>query len=89
MRIRFPNKYVGVVIDRFGKDVPLRPDGNENFIARSMWRSVKRLRLDHRTCREVKILSPDWVAGEYKSLLNDLGRMYSEGDDAHRRGECR
>lgn len=90
VRIRFPNKYVGVVIDRFGKDVPLRPDGNENFIARvDVAVSEQFYGWITGLGREVKILSPDWVAGEYKSLLNDLGRMYSEEDDAHRRGECR
>ena len=34
LRIRFHNKYIGVVIDRFGKDVSVRPDGEQHFIAR-------------------------------------------------------
>ena len=34
VRIRFHNRFVGVVIDRFGKNVALRPDGENYFIAR-------------------------------------------------------
>ena len=34
VRIRFANHLIGVVIDRFGQDVPIREDGPEHFIAR-------------------------------------------------------
>ena len=78
VRIRFPNKYVGVVIDRFGKDVALRPDGNDGFIARVIV-AVSEQFYGWITGlgREVKIASPEWVAEEYMSLLKDLGSVYA------------
>ena len=78
VRIRFPNKYVGVVIDRFGKDVALRPDGNDGFIARVIV-AVSEQFYGWITGlgREVKIVSPEWVAEEYMSLLKDLGSVYA------------
>ena len=80
VRIRFPNKYVGVVIDRFGKDAALRPDGSDGFIARAVV-AVSEQFYGWITGlgREVKILSPDWVVEEYKSLLKDLGSRYADG----------
>ena len=80
VRIRFPNKYVGVVIDRFGKDAALRPDGRDGFIARAVV-AVSEQFYGWITGlgREVKILSPDWVVEEYKSLLKDLGSRYAGG----------
>ena len=80
VRIRFPNKYVGVVIDRFGKDAALRPDGRDGFIARAVV-AVSEQFYGWITGlgREVKILSPDWVVEEYKSLLKDLGSRYADG----------
>jgi predicted DNA-binding transcriptional regulator YafY len=32
LKLRFSNELIGVVIDRFGKDVPVEPDGEEHFI---------------------------------------------------------
>ena len=50
VRIRFHNRFVGVVIDRFGKDVPLHPDGGEHFIARvEVAVSEQFFRMDYRS----------------------------------------
>ena len=50
VRIRFHNRFVGVVIDRFGKNVPLRPDGDEHFTAACRGRRERTVfRLDHRS----------------------------------------
>lgn len=79
VRIRFHNRFVGVVIDRFGKDVALRPDGEEHFIARVQV-AVSEQFFGWLTGlgRDAKILSPQPVAEEYRCLLEDLGNMYKE-----------
>lgn len=79
VRIRFHNRFVGVVIDRFGKDVALRPDGEEHFIARVQV-AVSEQFFGWLTGlgRDAKILSPQPVAEEYRRLLEDLGNMYKE-----------
>lgn len=79
VRIRFHNRFVGVVIDRFGKDVPLRPDGENHFIAR-VEAAVSEQFFGWITGlgRDVQILSPQSVVEEYTSLLDDLGEMYKK-----------
>lgn len=79
VRIRFHNRFVGVVIDRFGKDVALRQDGEEHFIARVQV-AVSEQFFGWLTGlgRDAKILSPQPVAEEYRRLLEDLGNMYKE-----------
>ena len=32
VQMRCTNRMIGVIIDRFGKDVPIRPDGEEHFV---------------------------------------------------------
>ena len=77
VRLRFHNKYVGVVIDRFGKNVPLRPDGDDHFIARiNVAVSEQFYGWLTGLGRDAQILSPEAVVKEYKDLLEDLGEMY-------------
>lgn len=80
VRIRFHNKYVGVVIDRFGRDVVLRPDGEEHFVARvEVAVSEQFYGWITGLGREVEILSPKPVAEEYRKLLSDLAKKYDKG----------
>ena len=79
VKLRFHNKYVGVVIDRFGKNVPLRPDGETHFIARvNVAVSEQFYGWLTGLGRDVQILSPEAVVKEYRELLRDLGKIYEE-----------
>lgn len=79
VRIRFHNRFVGVVIDRFGKDVPLHPDGREHFIARvEVAVSEQFFGWITGLGRDVQIISPQSVVDKYRGLLADLGEMYEE-----------
>lgn len=79
VRMRFHNKYVGVVIDRFGRNVMLRPDGADHFIARAEV-AVSEQFYGWMTGlgRDAQILSPEPVVEEYRELLRDLKKMYDE-----------
>lgn len=81
VRIRFHNRFVGVVIDRFGKDVPLHPDGEEHFIARvEVAVSEQFFGWITGLGRDVQIISPQSVVEAYRSLLEDLGKMYEKNN---------
>lgn len=79
VRMRFHNKYVSVVIDRFGRNVMLRPDGADHFIARAKV-AVSEQFYGWMTGlgRDAQILSPEPVVEEYRELLKDLKKMYDE-----------
>lgn len=77
LRIRFQNKYIGVVIDRFGKDVPVRPDGENHFIARvEVAVSEQFFGWVTGLGKGVEILSPAYVVEAYQELLRDIGGIY-------------
>lgn len=77
LRIRFQNKYIGVVIDRFGKDVPVRPDGENHFIARvEVAVSEQFFGWVTGLGKGVEILSPAYVVEAYQELLRDISGIY-------------
>lgn len=77
LRIRFQNRYIGVVIDRFGKDVPVRPDGEDHFIARvEVAVSEQFFGWVTGLGTGVKILSPAYVVEAYRELLRDISGIY-------------
>lgn len=79
VRMRFHNKYVGVIIDRFGRSVSLRPDGEDHFIARAeVAVSEQFYGWITGLGRDAQLLSPESVVEEYRELLKDLGKMYGE-----------
>ena len=81
VRIRFHNRFVGVVIDRFGKDVPLRTDGRDYFVARvEVAVSEQFFGWITGLGRDVQIISPKSVVEEYRSLLEDLGKIYEKNN---------
>lgn len=77
LRIRFQNKYIGVVIDRFGKDVPVRPDGEDHFIAR-VEAAVSEQFFGWVTGlgTGVEILSPAHVVEAFREFLKDISGIY-------------
>lgn len=77
VRIRFHNRFVGVVIDRFGRDVAMKPDGEEHFIARvEVAVSEQFYGWITGLGRDVEIISPDYVVEGYRNLLKDLEQKY-------------
>lgn len=77
LTVKFENKFIGVVIDRFGKDVTTIVLDNEHFAARLRvvvsnqffgWLSA--------LGKGVTILEPENVKDDYKSFLKDLLNQY-------------
>ena len=71
VRLRFHNSLVGVVIDRFGRDVMLIPDGDSHFCL-STEVSVSPMFLGWLASfgDRVRILSPERVIDEYRALCS-------------------
>lgn len=78
VRLRCENSLTGVIIDTFGTDVALRPDGENHFIARAevvvssqffAWLAGLGAR--------VEIISPDEVREEYKTYLTNIILCYT------------
>ena len=69
------------MIDRFGKDVPLRTDGRDYFVARvEVAVSEQFFGWITGLGRDVQIISPKSVVEEYRSLLEDLGKIYEKNN---------
>ena len=75
--LRFPEKMVGVVIDRFGKEISIRKDGE-------LWRARVKVMVSPQfygwmsaVGKEIQIVSPQNVRGQYIDWLNDLIKEYS------------
>lgn len=75
--LRFPEKLVGVVIDRFGKEISIRKDGE-------LWRARVKVMVSPQfygwmsaVGKEIQIVSPQNVRGQYIDWLNDLIKEYS------------
>jgi len=77
VRLRFANHLAGVVIDRFGKDTMLIPDGDEHFIINvAVVPSTHFLAWVFGFGTEAEILSPEAVKAEMKNQLRQLTDMY-------------
>ncbi len=77
LRLRCKSSLAGVVIDRFGQDVMLIPDGDDHFtvtvdlvISPPFWGWLFGLGA------EVQVLSPGWAAEEFKTRLQTLLAQY-------------
>ncbi|MBQ3558610.1 MAG: WYL domain-containing protein [Agathobacter sp.] len=77
VRLRCENSLTGVIIDTFGTDIALRPDGDNHFIARAEvvvssqffgWLAGLGPR--------VEIISPDEVRSEYIAYLTNIMSRY-------------
>lgn len=79
VRLRFENRFIGVVLDRFGKEAKIRPDGEEHFIIRTEV-AVSEQFFGWLTGlgRGVMILSPEEVKEAYCNLLKDIANVYGE-----------
>lgn len=77
IRLRLEKAMVGVIIDTFGTDVSIRPDGEEHIIAR-MDVAVSSQFFGWLTGlgSRAQILSPDDVREDYKSYLSNIISRY-------------
>jgi predicted DNA-binding transcriptional regulator YafY len=77
VKIRFSNDLVGVVIDRFGKDVSLRPEGKEHFVvAVNVAVSMQFIAWVIGLGEGAKILSPKHVVTQMKETIEKLSEIY-------------
>lgn len=79
LRLRCENHLAGVVIDRFGLDVSLVPDGEEHFTATldvvvspPLWGWLFGLGPG------VEVLSPDWAVDDFRARLEELAARYRD-----------
>ena len=77
--VRFDDKLVGVVFDRFGTDIPLIKTDEGYFTCR-LKVAVSRQFLSWIVSfgKEAKILSPQSVADELRILVASITEMYEE-----------
>ncbi len=79
VHISFPNYMVGVFIDRFGKDISIRPAGeNRSEIAVNVAVSKQFFGWIASLGRWVKITGPDEVVSEMKEFVQKLASAYEE-----------
>ena len=77
VRLRFHNSLAGVVIDRFGHDSMLIPDGPDHFIfSTSVVDSPLFLGWVAGFGQKVQILSPQSLVDEYRAMLADTLTLY-------------
>jgi predicted DNA-binding transcriptional regulator YafY len=79
LRLRCRSNLAGVVIDRFGQDVMLVPDGDEHFtvtvelvVSPPFWGWLFSLGAD------VELLSPTWAVDEFHQRLDALTELYKK-----------
>ena len=77
LRLRFRSGLAGVVLDRFGRDVMMAPDGEEHFtvtldvvVSPPFWGWLFGLGTG------VEVLSPDWAAEEFRARLREVAALY-------------
>lgn len=79
VRLRCTSTLAGVVLDRFGQDVMLVPDGEDHFtvtldvvVSPPFWGWVFGLG------DGVEVLSPDWAVDEFRRRLGQVAALYSQ-----------
>lgn len=75
--LSFPNSLSGVVLDRFGKDISIRAEGEERFcVSVRVQVSGQFFGWVTGLGPEVKILSPQRIASEYLCFLKQVMKQY-------------
>lgn len=78
VKLRFVNRLAGVVIDRFGKDTMLIPDGNEHFTVNvDVVPSQHFLAWVFGFGTDVQIISPEDVMNKMKEQAQQIAAIYS------------
>ena len=79
VRLRCKNSYAGIIIDRFGRDVMLVPDGEEHFTVNvDVMLSPQFIAWVIGLGDGVKIVSPDEVVDAMRSEIKRLSKQYEE-----------
>ena len=79
VKLRFENRLAGAVIDRFGKEVMLIPDGNEHFTVRAdIAVSPQFYAWVFGFGTAVEILAPDSARRELAQLAKSVSRIYAD-----------
>ena len=77
VKIEFANRLIGVVIDRFGKDVAAAPTDDEHFVVVvSVAVSPQFLAWVAGFGSEARVLSPDGVIEKLRRLAREIAEMY-------------
>ena len=75
--IRFENKLVGVVFDRFGTDIPIMKSDEDHFVCRvKVAVSPHFLSWIMSFGKQAKIVSPDYVADEMCKMAREITEIY-------------
>lgn len=75
--VRFPNRLIGVAIDRFGKDITVHAKEEDSFTVRiPVAVSGQLFGWLTGLGPEVQIMSPDYVVNEYKEYLKSIMNQY-------------
>lgn len=78
--VEMENRLIGVVIDRFGKEVAIQKTDEEHFKARLMVQvSSQFFGWLFGLGTGVRIIGPDWVKEKYRSNLNEVLKNETEG----------
>ena len=78
VKLRFENRLAGAVIDRFGKEVMLIPDGNEHFtVSADIAVSPQFYAWVFGFGTAVEILSPESARDEIAQLATSVSRIYA------------
>lgn len=79
VKLRFENRLAGAVIDRFGKEVMLIPDGNEHFtVSADISVSPQFYAWVFGFGTAVEILAPDSARRELAQLAKSVSRIYAD-----------
>lgn len=79
VKLEFKNELVGVLIDRFGKDIPVERSGQEGWSMTSVEVALSDQFFGwiFALGRDIKIIGPKEVADRFRDELEGLGRLYS------------
>lgn len=77
VRLRFANRLIGVVVDRFGSDIIIHQSGPEHFtttLKATVSPQFLSWLLGFGT--EAQVLSPDWLVEQLAKQASDIAKMY-------------
>ena len=79
VELAFKNDMVGVMLDRFGRDIPIIPSKEEGWSETYVDVALSRHFFGWLFAlgENVRILSPETVVAEFKRKMEMLGEMYS------------
>ena len=82
VKLEFRNDMVGVLLDRFGKDIPISPSDKEGWSVTGVDVALSGQFLGwiFSLSTSVRIIGPEEVVGRYAGEITALARMYKESN---------